>query len=352
MKINEIEEKSKQMLENVFGEIPFIENVEITRQEGEEEGLSDFFVSFNKSERRLKLLVEVKSSGQPRFAREVVNQFLRLKEDSRYSGAYPVFMAPYISETSANICKESDVGYLDLAGNAYLSLGSIFISREGRKNPYMSTRALRSIYQPKSSRVVRVLLTNPARYWKFQDLSDEAVVSLGQVANVKKGLKDREWIKEGSRGFRLSDPESLLMDWAKNYSFERNQTFKFYTLEGPDDAENKIAEVCGKINVGYALTAFSAAARIAPAVRYKRVTAYLSGRVNDVAGDANFKRVESGANVVLALPLDEGIFYGATEVNGMKIASPIQVFLDLYGLKARGREAADMVFKQVIKPAW
>jgi len=352
MKINEIEEKSRQMLEDVFGEIPFIKNVEITRQEGEEEGLIDFFVSLNTSERRLNLLVEVKSSGQPRFAREVVNQFLRLKEDSRYSGAYPVFMASYISETSANICKEGDVGYLDLAGNAYLSFDSIFISREGRKNPYISTRALRSIYQPKSSRVVRVLLMDPARYWKFQELSDEAGVSLGQVANVKKGLKDREWIKEGSRGFRLSDPESLLMDWAKNYSFERNQTFKFYTLESPEEAENKIAEVCGKINVGYALTAFSAAARIAPAVRYKRITAYLSGRVNDVAGYADFKRVESGANVVLALPLDEGIFYGATEVNGMKIASPIQVFLDLYELKARGREAADMVFKQVIEPAW
>ena len=78
------------MLENVFGQIPFIENVEITRQEGGEEGLSDFFVSLNKREQRLKLLVEVKSSGQPRFAWEVVNQFLRLKEDSRYSGEYPV----------------------------------------------------------------------------------------------------------------------------------------------------------------------------------------------------------------------------------------------------------------------
>jgi hypothetical protein len=352
MKMDDIEQKSRLAMENLLGEVPFISKVEITGREKSPGGRNDFLVSLEANGRRLRFLAEAGTSGQPRFAREAVNRFIRWKEEDRGFDAYPIFMAPFVSERAAAICRESGVGYLDLAGNAYISFGSIFISREGRKNPFVSTRRLKSIYQPKSARILRVLLLNPKRDWKLQDLSDEAEVSLGQAANVKKGLRDREWIRESPDGFRLSDPRALLLDWANNYSFEKNQIARFYTLAGPEDAEKKIAEVCGNINVEYALTAFSAAARIAPGVRYNRVTAYLSGRVNDVAGSAGFKRVESGANVILALPADEGVFYKTTEADGTRIVSPVQVFLDLFGSKARGREAAEVVLKQVLEPIW
>ena len=62
---------------------------------------------------------------------------------------------------------------------------------------------------------------DPRKSWKLQELSKEANVSIGQVANVKRVLKDREWIKEDRNGLWLSAPEKLLADWAQNYSHQQ-----------------------------------------------------------------------------------------------------------------------------------
>lgn len=65
------------------------------------------------------------------------------------------------------------------------------------------------------------------------------------------------------------------------------------------------------------------------------------------------KEVPSGANVTLLSPYDDGVFYGgAAEVDGLRIASPIQVYLDLIGYRGRGEEAATFVLEQVVEHTW
>src|SRR3990172_2591838 len=61
------------------------------------------------------IIAEIKSSGQPRFAREAVNQLFRYRDES--PGMYAVFLAPYISSQAAAICEKNDVGYADVAGD-------------------------------------------------------------------------------------------------------------------------------------------------------------------------------------------------------------------------------------------
>lgn len=39
----------------------------------------------------------------------------------RAHGATPVFIAPYLSPDAQSVCREQDVGFLDLEGNARLS---------------------------------------------------------------------------------------------------------------------------------------------------------------------------------------------------------------------------------------
>jgi hypothetical protein len=64
------------------------------------------------------------------------------------------------------------------------------------------------------------------------------------------------------------------------------------------------------------------------------------------------KEVPSGANVTLLSPYDDGVFYGAAEVDGLRIASPVQVYLDLVGYRGRGEEAATFLLEQVIERTW
>ena len=102
----------------------------------------------------------------------------------------------------------------------------------------------------------------------------------------------------------------------------------------------------------YAFTGFSAAARLAPTVRYQRVMAYVDGDLTPVVTALSLKEVPSGANVTLLSPYDDGVFYGAAEVDGLRIASPVQVYLDLVGYRGRGEEAATFLLEQVIERTW
>jgi len=87
-------------------------------------------------------------------------------------------------------------------------------------------------------------------------------------------------------------------------------------------------------------------------VRYRRVTAFVEGTIPELLASLNLKQVDSGANVLLLTLYDKVVFYGALEIDGMTIATPVQVFLDLQGFSDRSAEAAQSLLEQVIRPAW
>lgn len=342
--LSDMEANAQSTLKIILERIPFLKIVSIEREQG---GL-DFLVDLDLDTKKQLLIVEVKNNGQPRLARAAVNQLIRYSES--YPNAYCVFMAPYISPQAAEICLKDGVGYIDYAGNCYLSFGQVYIEQKGRLNPFKTKRDLTSLYSPKASRVLRVLMNNPGRAWKTQDLADEAGVSLGQIANVKKLLLDREWITR-QNGFSLIEPWKLLEEWSNAYTYRKNQVDNFYSLKSLAEIESDFARVCNEKGIEYALTGFSGAARFAPAVRYNRAMAYMHN-MPDAAALLNLKGVASGANVMLLEPFDEGVFYGAQEIDGIRIASPLQIYLDLKGLKGRGEEAAEVLLRDVIKPKW
>jgi hypothetical protein len=261
-------------------------------------------------------------------------------------------MAPYISPQAAEICLKDGVGYIDYAGNSYLSFGQVYIEQTGRPNPFRTRRDLTSLYSPKASRVLRVLMNNPGKTWRMQDLANEARVSLGQVANVKKLLLDREWITTQQDGFSLIEPWKLLEEWSNGYTYRKNQVRNFYSLKGILEIEADLARVCSEESIEYALTGFSGAARFAPAVRYNRAMAFVYNMPEDAVSLLNLKEVESGANVMLLRPFDEGVFYGTQVIDDIRIVSPVQIYLDLIGYKGRGGEAAEVLLRDVIKPKW
>lgn len=331
------------------------------------------------------LILQAKSSGQPRIVRDAVNQLLRWA--SQHANSLPVFAAPYISPAAADILTREGVGYLDLCGNCRLAFDAVYIRREDWPNKQTERRDLRSLYSPKAERVLRVLLLEPKRQWKVQELAEVARVSLGQASNVKLLLEDREWIGRamgdgtgpadgtgfghgsgsgagfgdgsgdgsGSRfsnGIIVIQPGKLLEEWAANYRFARNAVRDFYALDAPAQVEAKLATVCRDAGTEYALTGFSAAARLAPMVRYQRASVYVVGNADDIARRLGLKAVSSGANVSLIEPYDEGVLTGGREADGIRIVSAVQVYLDLLSLAGRGEEAAQAILEQVIKPQW
>lgn len=296
-----------------------------------------------------KLYVEIKANGQPRYARALIDKLSLLKGE--YEN-YWIFVAPFISEKTGQLLRNSGIGFVDFAGNCYISFEGVHIQKEGKKNPFLTKRQFKSLFRLKASRILRVLLSNPNRYWKIEQLAKEAQVSTGHVYNIKEELLNREWAQFDNEGLKLYEPENLLREWCKEYQTETNPHTSFYSLLVPSEFEIRMKKVCSDLKVQYALSGLAGAFRLAPFVRYHRVTIYLENKVNEFAQSMDLKAVTSGENVTIMRPIDDGVFYDMRHIGEVPVVSPIQLYLDLHMLGDRGKEAADHIFKEVIKPQW
>jgi hypothetical protein len=350
MKIDDLELLAKDALLECIQEIPFLEDIEVCRELSSDGGRVSIHVVVHSNGEVRSVIAEVKNNGEPRFARQAANQLLRNLREARSD--YGVFIAPYISPRAASICEKEGIGYVDLAGNCHISFDSIYIHKEGKSNPFNTKRRLRSLYSPKAERILRVMLSSWPREWKTKELADEADVSLGLVSNVKKLLNDQEWIDSKAVGFSLNDPFLLLEDWSRSYRFRRSTVLSFYSMLSPTEYEGKLAEVCQQADIRYGLTGFSGSDRYAPAVRYQRVMAYVENGIEEIGKLSGIKPVDSGANVMLLQPYDEGVFYGIRQQGNCAVVSPIQTYLDLRSYRGRGEEAAKVLLEQVIQKTW
>lgn len=300
--------------------------------------------------------VQTRASGEPRLIRESCARLRALINKSpERDKLYPVVAAKYISKRSAEICKEMNVGYLDLSGNCRFAFDSIFIEREVMENKKVEKRPLRSLFSPKSSRVVRIMLEDPSRVWQVQDLSETAQISIGLASKVKQKLLDLDFAMASPGGLKLKEPEDVLHEWSREYSYRDNESLGCYAQGGMHELEGQLQNYCQLKNISYALTLFSASNRIAPFVRgISMSSAFVDADLDQVAKDLGWKPVPSGANILLLKPLDEFILRGirtSKDWTGM-VVSDLQLYLDLASHKTRGQEAAEFLFEQKILPRW
>jgi hypothetical protein len=354
---NEIIDRIQNLSEKIFNEIGFLSIVQTERdvalsQSDERQFRSDLVMRVKaKRGKTFAIIFEVKSAGQPRYVRLAASQLKEIL--SKAKNVYGVIGAPFLSDESKNICVKEGLGYMDLAGNCRFQFNSIYVLIDGKPNPYPATRPLKSIFSPKSTRALRILLLNLKKSWQVIELAKEAKLSLGQTSNIKKRLLDFEWIQETDDGkFRVSDPERLLNNWSENYSYRKNKIYSYYSLDKQEDFEKRLTDFLDQNDIRYAFTLTSGAARVAPLLRSKRIFVYIEKNIEDVARELNLKTVPSGANVVFLEPYDEGVFYGCQKINGEKIVSDVQLYLDLKSYKERGEEAADFILNERLRNKW
>lgn len=352
LKVNEIQEIGIQKLQECLSLIPSISINTITKLQ-DDDIEPDYYVEVQGSRSKFDqvIYVIVKSLGTPKSTRNAVNGLLRYLQN--HPSAYGIFIAPFISQRSASICDQAGIGYLDLSGNCRIAFQQVFISRENFPNKFPTTASLSSLYSPKSERVLRVLLTFPYRPWKTIELANKAQVSPGMITHIRKKLEAEELSETTPEGLRLVEPEKLLQAWTEHSSLQRNQRFDYYSLKPISELEKVLAEMCNTMNIPYALTGFSAANRLAPMVRSQRLMAYIDGQEIDLlATRLGLKPVTSGANVLLYKPYDAGVLWNSQIADGISIATPIQVYLDLSNIRGRGDEAAEFLYKEVIQKQW
>src|SRR3989442_5093353 len=178
--------------------------------------IADLLVKFQLAGQEHTLVVEVSSLGQPRQIRAAVTRLNEIRRDM--PGAHPVAAAVYIGSQSARLLRSNNLGFVDLSGNCYLAFANVLIAQDGKRNVRPPTRPLRSLFAPRATRVVRVLLVEPARAWRLEELARAAQVSLGHTHNVVKRPQALAWVEHAeSQRIRLGKPADLLASWCQTY---------------------------------------------------------------------------------------------------------------------------------------
>lgn len=322
--------------------IEFIEPV------GEVEAL-DIRAEFHLDQKRVRLFCEVKSSGQPRYVRAALDQLARIERDSN---SVAMVIAPYLSEQARALCREDGAGYLDFEGNAFLSAGSIHVERQVASKPKAEKRALRSLFKPKSARILRRLLREPARPWRVLDLAEAAGVSVGHVSTISNELKDRGWAEQTEDGLVVSDPDALLDAWAENYEQPAGREHSRYSHLHGSALDDALQSVLNGPHPGrLILRSYSAADRIAPFARNANRYLYADeAALDQLTKEMRLTPAGKGGNVLVIVPDEDGVFDDAVEpMPGIPCTSPVQTYLDLQHSGERGREAADHLRQETLK---
>jgi len=297
------------------------------------------------------LLCEVVGQRYPKQLREKGLQLLEISQ--RGKKGYPVIIAPYVSEVGREICKKIGVGFLDLSGNAYMDFNSFYMEIEGKPNRFKYRSEPTGLFNPKAERVLRFYLL---RDWQgkesmnsYRGIAKEIGISLGQLSKVNKKLDEFALWSEEPKDLEAIDKTKLLDLWRDNYRFEKNRIFSLYSMMQVTQIEKRFAEFCRTRKAQYAFTLFSGANRLAPFTRYNVATSYFAGDMDQLKEELELKEVPSGANLQIVVPYDEGVYYKAQEIDSVRVANPIQIYLDLYNDAGRGREQAQFLREKIIK---
>ena len=327
-----------------------VESVEYAHRIASNLGI-DGRIRFRHGGASYQLIVEVKSDGAPRNVRSGVFQLKgymahlsEIGDPAKDEHRIPLIASRYLSEQSRTICRDLGVGYLDLLGNVHLAFGDVYIDHAVAAQPKSETRALRSLFTPKASSILRTMIREPSRPWRVVELAEEAHTSLGHVSNVRKALLSRELVETRDEGMVLNKPAALVTAWRENYRQLRGNRIKGYTRFHGRELVDRLRGTLRSSGDGprAILASTSAADWLAPFAGDGTHAFYADEPGTQLLRDVlEMTPAAVGPNVLLCQPFDTGVFDDAVEASpGIFCTSPVVTYLDLWNGNDRQRAAA------------
>ena len=228
----------------------------------------------------------------------------------------------------------------------------MFTKKEQPLKSEHSKQPLTNLFAKKAADIIRVLLVHYPKTWMMRDLAKESGAALGYTSRVSKTLiGQRLALRASARSeLKVMAPADLLKKWATFSNFVANTTFvEYYSNE--EDIGKFLNMFKGRERKEYALTGLSGALLVEPIVRPTNTHIYVKRETDAIewANELGLMPIEENGNVKFAIAASDGFFYGAQEINGIRVVSDIQLYVDLYNYPARGREAADELYKKIEK---
>ena len=276
-----------------------------------------------------------------------------LFELQQYRGkAIPLLVVPFMGPGGRDRCDTANQAWMDLSGNAEIKVSGLIVHVEGKPNRFRRRGRPWSVFAAKSSRVARRLLQDPDRWYTQREISDSTGLSESFVSKIVRRLETDRLVSRDRESYSVTahDPGLLLDAWAERYDFFRHAVIRGHASAPSGEALlKKLSAGFRSADLVHAATGLAGAWLLAPMALFRTTTLYVSEEPSEEVKKAiGFRETESGSNVWLVVPDDEGVFQGTMTKSAIPCAAPVQVYLDLKFHPERAEEAAAQLRREVL----
>lgn len=275
-----------------------------------------------------------------------IQRIVRAREQENGLEWLPVLLAPYLTQDDRCLCRQNRIGHLDLVGNAGLESSDVFVAIE-RSTPRPSPGIERTIspYEGKAERVARRMLLVPQKTWNMRELAAQCEISLGMASMVTTALVEQGVVTKTRKGVALFDPRALFETWEKAYHFSRNPYQVYRTSASASKVVDRIKALPIREPDDWALTLWSGAFELLNETPEEaRLGLYWAGDVAECAERLHLGRLIGDTVVLIFQPYDLSVLWQTTALtNGVRVVSPLQLYLDLASGDAEEIELARRV---------
>ena len=164
-----------------------------------------------------------------------------------------------------------------------------------------------------------------------------------------KVLVENAWVEKLPDGYKVIDPESLLLEWSRDYGKKEITSYACYSLDNISVIEERLKKLKIDMGIDSYLTGLSGGVRYTPVVRYNKIHVYIAPEdIQEAIRYLDLKEVNSGSNVVI-FPLENDSYIKDYRViDESAVVSPLQIYLDCMQIKGRGEEMAEAVLRKEI----
>jgi hypothetical protein len=306
------------------------------------------------------VLVQAKKTLYPRDVREALWQLREYIHRSGRApnsrGPVPLLVAEAISPGAKQLLREERVGYYDSGGSLFLPADGIYLYID-RPPAKSLSKSMRSLFTGRRAQALHALLVGHKQWFKVGGLAERALVSPATASQVLTELERLDWVVARGQGpakeRQLREPAALLDAWVKQLAVAGPAPIRRYFVPsvGGDRLVETLGQVFAQHGIEYAITHEAAGQRYAPflsSVSQVRCRVLNSREVERALGDLGARAVSEGSNFALIDAKSPGELLFREQVNGVWLASPIQVYLDLVSSEGRGKELAEHLRRERI----
>ena len=218
---------------------------------------------------------------------------------------------------------------------------------------------------PAGIRAVQVLLASAEDEWTVNRLAKRAAISVGQAHNVFRAMEQKRLVHavgKGPKQRRVVDDRRAALDWLAVVDGARRRppasaTYLYARTEA--EVARRFAERAAATGLAYAVTGAAASSLLGvPVLSRTVVTQIRVGGLQPIEALARLglEHLEAddagrGMNVDVWRDIGEVGTFSASEVDGVRVAPPIRVWLDLQRHGGRNVDAAQLFREQVLERA-